>query len=121
MATIPDLTGLAREDLDAVIQAAHQEIEAIRQQKRLEVDQRRAVEAELVDPSKLTNQIAVLIEQIARLQGVLDTPNADINSSPAPAIKTTARATKRVAVNTVRALRVIGGLLDSTELGDDGA
>ena len=77
----------------------------------------RAARVALSDPEVVRAAIESLRAQVDAYNTVLATPNPDVNASPAKHIMAVARAGKRTARETIRALRLLGGVLDSTDLG----
>ena len=67
----------------------------------------------------LQDLIAAALERQEAVQLVIDTKNSDINSSPAPHIKTLARACKREERAIIRLARIVGNLTESTDTGTD--
>ena len=76
-----------------------------------------AARVSLSDPEAVRAAIDALRAQVDAYNVVLATPNPDVNASPAKHIMAVARAGKRTARETIRALRLLGGVLDSTNLG----
>lgn len=67
----------------------------------------------------LAKVITRALEYQANAQAIIDDTNANIKSNPAPAIKALARGQKRSAGDIIRLARLAGGLLDSTNTGDE--
>ena len=76
-----------------------------------------AARVSLSDPEAVRAAIDALRAQVDAYNVVLATPNPDVNASPAKHIMAVARAGKRTARETIRALRLLGGVLDSTDMG----
>ena len=109
---IPDITGLTEEELAVLLQQANAELQAKQNSEQ-------TVRETLLDPATVQTQIDNLLSQKDSVQAVIDTPNADINSSPAKHIVALARAQKRTINNLVRLLKTNAGLLDSADVGED--
>lgn len=67
----------------------------------------------------LQNVIDTALERQADMDTVIGTPNAEINSRPAPYIVRVARATKRQDRAIIRLARLAGNILDTTNTGTD--
>lgn len=76
-----------------------------------------AARVALSRPEAVRAAIVSLRAQVDAYNTVLATPNPDVNASPAKHIMAIAKAGKRTARETIRALRLLGGVLDSTDLG----
>ena len=76
-----------------------------------------AARVALSRPEAVRAAIVSLRAQVDAYNTVLATPNPDVNASPAKHIMAIAKAGKRTARETIRALRLLGGVLESTDLG----
>ncbi len=84
-----------------------------REMERIQGDKRQ----ELLDSLGL--HITKALERQAAYQAVIDTPNSEINSHPAPYIVSVARQGKRSERAIIALCRLVGDLLDSTDTGTD--
>ena len=93
------------------------------EQENAAADQRAAHQQKSANEQALRDGLAAVIdaalERQAAYQAVLDTPNADINSKPAPYIVSVARQGKRSERALIRLARLVGGLTESADTGTD--
>jgi hypothetical protein len=59
------------------------------------------------------------LDRQAAMQAIIDTQNSTINANPAQYIKLIARAEKRSASDVLRMARLVGGMTDSADVGDE--
>lgn len=107
---LPDISGLTETELADLARAAANrlaELRNVEQTNRAKLLDRDAVVAEL-------QRLRTQLEQLEQLQAVDD---ATINADPAFYVKRLGLGLTRTTLNTVRLIRVVGGLLDSTDLG----
>ena len=109
---VPDISGLTEEELVTLLQQANS---ALQSKMQTEDEVRRT----LLNPDTVQKQIDNLLTQKDNIQAVLDTPNSEVNSSPAKHVMSLARAQKRTINNLIRVLKTSAGVLESADLGED--
>lgn len=114
-----DLRILTRWDLDGI----QTEQRPYTTEENAEADLRVAEEQRVANAQALrdglANVISAALDRQALAQAVIDTPNSDINSKPAPHIVSLARVCKRQERAIIRLARLAGNLLDSADTGAD--
>ena len=98
---LPDISTLTADELQQLAVAIAQKIAA---------DEQTAQQQHAALGTTVDGIIADLDTEITRVQAVLDTTNATINSGPAPYIKDVARAVKRSAQANKDLARYVRGL-----------
>ena len=113
---LPEWATLTEEQLTQVFRDVQAALEVVRSREALN-------KATLLDPARIAAGLSKATTHIGKADAVLAMTNANLNAAflagPAPFLKDAARSRKAAWNQIARLLRVVGGALESTDVGSE--